>query len=391
MTDEEIVDWTAWLDPAQRRPLPAIDRVAHRRVIEEAVAATVGDDLTGALLVMGAANLRWVVGFTGSNGLALVLPDRALLFTDPRYEGRAAVECPGVDVVVTRTLVDDAIQRAAGEGVGRLLFESEHVSHRVGTDIEAAVAEAGLVDCVPTTGIVERARTVKSDTELARLARACAVTEGVLDEVLAGGLVGRSERDVARAIEDGIREREAAVGFDTIVATGPNGAVPHHRPSTRVIDEGDLVTIDCGARIDGYHADTTRTVAAGRPPRATPVADLGEVFAVVATAQQAGVDAVEVGATGGDVDRAARSAVAAAGFGDAFVHGTGHGVGLEIHEAPAVASTSAASLAGRTPVTIEPGVYLPGCGGVRIEDTVVTVAEGPARRLTSSPRTLIVV
>lgn len=391
MTEDPGIDWTAWLDADQRRPLPAIDHAAHHRAVARAAAATADADVGVAVLVTGAANIRWTTGFTGSNGAVVVLPDRTVLLTDPRYEGRAAVECTGIDAVITRELVATAVELAAAAGVDRLLFEADHVSHRVGTDIQADVATAGLADCVATTGLVERLRTTKTDVELARLARACAITEAVLDDVLAKGLGGRTEREVARAVEDGLREREAAVGFPTIVATSVNGAVPHHEPTTRIIDDGDLVTIDCGARIDGYHADTTRTVAAGRLPRPGNGHDLVEVFEAVAAAQQAGVAAVAEGASSGDVDRAARRVLEGAGHGDAFVHGTGHGVGLEIHEAPQVSAGVSASLADRTPLTVEPGVYLPGCGGVRIEDTVVTVADGPAQRLTRSPRTLLVV
>jgi Xaa-Pro aminopeptidase len=211
----------------------------------------------------------------------------------------------------------------------------------------------------------------------------------VLDDVLHGhrGVVGRSERDLARAVEDGCRDRAAEVGFATIVASGPNGAVPHHAPTDRVVRSGDLITIDAGARVAGYHADTTRTVAAGRLP---PDRALGEVHALVAAAQDLGVAAAIVGASGRDVDGAARDHLAAAGYGEQFVHGCGHGVGLDIHEAPAVSSTSSASLHDRTALTVEPGVYLPGRGGVRIEDTVVVTTDGPVR-LTTSPHDLLVV
>lgn len=387
----EHTDWQVWLDPDARRPLPEVDRHDHAAVVVDAVAATAEGGDTGALLVTGPANLRWLTGFTGSNGAALVLPDTVVLLTDPRYEGRAAVECHGIDVVICRQLVEEAIARAGAAGIDRLYFESEHVSHRVGTEVVAAAATGDVRDCVPTVGLVERERTTKGPAELARLARACAITEAVLDEVLAGGLVGRTEREVARRVEDGLRAREAAVGFPTIVAAGTHGAVPHHEPTTRLIDDGDLVTIDCGARIDGYHADTTRTVAAGSRPSTLGSVDLGDAFDAVAAAQQRGVEAVAVGVRTRDVDRAARDLLVEAGYGDRFVHGTGHGVGLEIHEAPSVSASASDSLAACTPLTVEPGVYVPGCGGVRVEDTVVTTTEGPAVRMTTSPRTLLVV
>jgi Xaa-Pro aminopeptidase len=234
--------------------------------------------------------------------------------------------------------------------------------------------------------LVTSLRLVKDDAEVARLEAACAITTralaGILDELVSPGV---TERTVATALERRFVDLGGdGVAFPSIVASGPNGAVPHHEPSDRPLERGELVTIDCGAQVDGYHADCTRTVAIGRP-RDT---ELVHVHEVVQAAQAAGRDTVRSGALAADVDAAARSVIADAGYGAAFVHGTGHGVGLQIHEAPAVAQGSAATLRPGIVLTVEPGIYLPGRGGVRIEDTVVVTAEPPARVLTDTPREL---
>lgn len=383
-------DWDLWLDVEHGGYMPAHDHAARRAVLQEGLADLAAAPHTAALLVTGTANLRWATGFTGSFGALVVTPDDAWLLTDPRYEGRVAVECPGLEARITRTVVETALDLAVEAGVDRLAFEGDHVSHRVGSELQAEAGDVDLSDVVSVHGHIERERTTKDPSELARLARACAVTEEVLDRVLQLGLAGRTERELARHVEDAIRGHDAVPGFTTIVAAGSNGAVPHHEPTTRVIDDGDLVTIDCGARIDGYHADTTRTVAAGRLPSGD-TSELRDVFEVVATAQERAVAAVEVDRPTREVDAAARDHIEAAGHGDGFVHGTGHGVGLEIHEAPAVSPSASATLRPRTVLTVEPGVYLPGRGGVRIEDTVLVTEEGPARRLTNSPHELLVV
>lgn len=380
--------WEAWLDPEHPDPLPALATAARRRRLEDSLGDVVHDRHGAVALVVSApANVRWASGFTGSNGWLLVLPTGSVLLTDHRYLGRAATECPGLEVAVTRSFIEVASARAAAAGVASLVFEDDHVTHRQGVQLHANALDDGLRGAVAATGIVERERQCKDPAELARLARACAITDAALDAVLAVGLVGRTERAVAAALEDAFRARGAQVGFESIVAAGPNGAVPHHAPTDRAIGAGELVTIDCGARVDGYHADTTRTVAAGRVP--TP--ELARVFEAVAVAQQRGVDVVRHGIEARQVDAACRDYLASQGLGEAFLHGTGHGVGLDIHEAPAVAATSTATLRPRTALTVEPGVYLPGKGGVRIEDTLVVRDVGPARCLTHAPRSLQVV
>lgn len=347
------------------------------------------DDHAGVLLVTDPRNVRYLTGFTGSNGQLLLGPDEATtsLLTDERYDGRAATEAGDLDRTLDRDPVGVALTRitAIATDRPRLVVEADHLTWAAARELEERAGGAG-VDVVPTDGLVAMLRLVKDDAEVARLAAACAITTEalawVLDEVVA---VGMTERAVATALERRFVDLGAdGVAFPSIVAAGLHGAIPHHEPTDRPIARGDLVTIDCGALVDGYHADHTRTVAVGDP--VDP--ELVRVHEVVEAAQAAGRDAVRAGAAAADVDLAAREVVTSVGYGQAFVHGTGHGVGLQIHEAPAVSQGSAATLRPGIVLTVEPGIYLPGRGGVRIEDTVVVTAEPPARVLTDTPREL---
>ena len=357
--------------------------IAEHKGRRERLRARLGDRGLDALLVTDPVNVRWATGFSGSNGQLLLRTDRDdVLITDARYDARAQAEAPDLARVLRRDPFGVALERL--EPPFRLGFEAEHLTWAAGQRLRECVIEVGGA-AVPTSGEVEALRLVKDDAELALLREACAITTSALawlfDEVLRPGM---TEREVARRLEDRFVELGAeAAAFDTIVASGPNGAIPHHAPSDRKLRLGEVVTIDCGARVGGYHADCTRNVALGHPPDL-----LADVHEVVCRAQAAGRQAAEAGATGGDVDAAARIVIEKAGFGAEFVHGTGHGVGLEIHEAPAVSRGAPATLAAGMTLTVEPGVYLPGVGGVRIEDTVEVTADGPASPLTDLPREL---
>lgn len=324
-----------------------------------------------AALITRLVNVRYLTGLDSSNAALLVRADgTALLATDGRYAGTAAAVCPEVEVVVNRQVALALTPLAAESGARRLAFEAHEVT--VERHAELAVVDEGI-ELVPLGRAVEELRKVKDEDEIALLREACAITDRAFDAVLPMIAPGVTERDIAVALErrmvDLGAERPA---FASIVAGGPNGAIPHHHPGDRPVQTGDLLTMDFGARYGGYHADMTRTVAVGRP------ADWQrEVYELVGRAQLAGVRAAAPGAETKAVDAAARDLIKAAGHGAHFPHGLGHGVGLEIHEAPLLGYDKTGKLMDRVPITSEPGVYLDGRGGVRIEDTLVVRADGP--------------
>ena len=362
--------------------LPPHDHGARRDRVR-AMAADAGADL---LLVTDPVNVRYLSGFTGSNGQVRVAdrPGDDRLSTDDRYEARAADEAPDLTVTLSRDAAGVALVLGRD---GTLAVEAGHLSWAAGQRLQTRAKQAD-VQLLPTTGMVEQLRLVKDDAEVARLALACELTQDALRWLFAEMVaVGRTERELATLLERRFVDTGAeGVAFPSIVAGGVNAAVPHHAPTDRPLQRGDLLTVDCGALIDGYHADHTRTVAIGELDE-----ELARVHALVAQAQEAGRHAVDAGVTGGEVDAAAREVIDRGGYGERFVHGTGHGVGLVIHEAPAVAKGSADRLEAGMALTVEPGIYLPGLGGVRIEDTIVVTADGPARSLTDSPRQLRVI
>ncbi|MFT3900011.1 MAG: aminopeptidase P family protein [Gordonia sp. (in: high G+C Gram-positive bacteria)] len=368
-------------------PAPSADRsaaAARRDRLRAALgAAHPGVD---ALLVTDLVNVRYLSGFTGSNGALLVWADAARgdrISTDGRYTVQVGEQAGDLPLVLARDVAGGLLAAATEAGGKRIGFEADAMS--VGEfDRLAAV---GGTELVRTSGMVEALREVKDHGEVDAIASACAVADRGLATILADGVIapGRTERDVARTLEWAMYAAgAAAIAFETIVATGPNSAVPHHRPTDAVLRRGDLVKIDFGAVVDGYHSDMTRTFVLGAAQDWQR-----EIYDVVADAAQAGRDAARAGARASDVDGAARRVIAAAGYGDNFVHGLGHGVGLQIHEAPSVGATAAGTLLDGAVVTVEPGVYLPGRGGVRIEDTVV-VSDGPCRILTATDRTFTV-
>jgi len=360
-----------------------MDHAGRRR----RAADTVADLGLDALLVTSLVDVRYLSGFTGSNGALLLGADGTATFgTDFRYVEQCGTELPDVPLVVDRRTVP-ALVHAAVEAAGaarlRLGFEAEHLSVAEHADLALAVP---TVDLVATRGVVEDLRRVKDDDEVAALRAACAVGDRALADLLPTLRPGLTERAVGLALDELVRRHGAdALGFETIVASGPNGAVPHHQPSDRELVRGDLLTLDFGARLLGYHADMTRTVAIGEP-----AGWQRDLYDLVARAQRAGREALAPGRLVAELDAAARSVIEAAGYGPQFGHGLGHGVGLEIHEAPLVGPGAAGTLDAGSPVTVEPGVYLPGRGGVRIEDTLV-VRDGGAELLTTSSKELLVV
>jgi Xaa-Pro aminopeptidase len=303
-----------------------------------------------------------------------------LFLTDFRYTERAEAEVEGWEPI---TVSGDWLASIAERLQGRVGFEDDQMAVRSLEKLKEKLGEG--VEAVPAGGLVERLRRVKDEGELAAIEAASKIADEVWQWSLERGLAGRSERDVARAAEARIRELGGDPSFPAIVAAGPNGALPHAEPGEREIGKGELVVFDMGAQLDGYCSDGTRTYATGEPG-----AEAREVYEVVLTAQLAALEAVRAGAKGEDVDAVARKVIEAAGHGDRFGHGLGHGVGLEVHEGPRLSPRSDDELAPGEVVTVEPGIYLPGKLGVRIEDFVVVEDEG-CRNLSTLPKQLQIV
>jgi Xaa-Pro aminopeptidase len=347
------------------------------------------------LLVTTPANIRWLTGFSGSAGLLLVTAGRAVLTTDGRYRTQSAEQlaeagvASDVDVEIGGVQAQREALRRGAAGLSEVGLEAEHVTWSSQRSWAELLAPVSLV---PTRGLVEQLRLVKDPGEVARMARAASIADEALAAVLpllAGAGTGAGELTEARfaaALDHAMRERGAEDrAFETIVASGENSAKPHARPGRRLIRPGDPVVVDFGAVFEGYRSDMTRTFCVGGPP----TGELARVFQVVAESQRVGVARVEPGVTAGAVDQACREAIAASGWAERFEHGTGHGVGLDIHEGPSVGPGSTAILEPGTVVTVEPGVYLPGTGGVRIEDTLVVTEHG-SRPLTRFPKEVAV-
>jgi len=368
--------------------LPPHDHAARR----DRLRATLG----GRWLLVGhQINVRYLSGFTGSAGSCLIAPaaEHDRLLTDARYTERAGREAPDLELEVTRTprtvavdLIGNVGAVGADDDVPVFGIEADHVTWAEAREAQRTAEAAGL-RLLGMTSAVAQLRVVKDDAELARLQRANELTAMALDWLLTERVrPGITEKELAITLERRFVDLGAdGVAFPSIVASGPNASSPHHMPGTRALKVGDLVTIDAGALIDGYHADHTRTVGIGQ---VSPQAQ--QIHEVVQVAQQAGRDAAVADAVAGDVDAAARTVIEEAGYGRWFVHGTGHGVGLAIHEAPSVAKGATATLAVGTTLTVEPGVYVPGLGGVRIEDSHVIVPDGPARAFTDASRELVI-
>lgn len=323
------------------------------------------------LLVTGLVNVRYLTGFVSSNAALLVDPaGDATLYTDFRY-AEAARHVDGVTFEETpRSIVTALAERLSAR---RIAVEATHL-----TLANADLLRAGGVELVPTTGVVEALRAVKEPGELELLRRAAAISDRVFVELARESFVGRTETELAWWIEQAWHEAGAdGAAFAAVVAVGENGARPHASPRDAAIPEGTLVVVDAGCAVGGYASDCTRTFFTGEP-----AGRLRELYDLCLTAQLDGLAAVRPGASGRDVDAASRIAIAEAGMGDLYGHGLGHGVGLEIHEEPTLRPESSSVLAPGNVVTVEPGLYLPGDVGVRIEDTVVVTGDG-CERLTT--------
>lgn len=326
-------------------------------------------------------NLRWLTGFTGTSGVCAIGPEPPVFLTDFRYSERA------------RSQLHDAFEMAEADGPllralarrlkGRCGYDEENTSVRALRRLEEELGDG--IELVPATGLVERLRRRKDEAELEAIAESARLADAVYARLIEQGLAGRTEREVARSAEAAMRELGAEPAFPPIVAAGENGALPHAEPSKRPIGSSELVVVDMGAKLDGYCSDCTRTFATG------PMAAEGaQVYDLVLSAQRAALETVGPGVTGADADAAARNPIEAAGHGDRFGHGTGHGVGMEVHEAPRLGKAADDVLSPGDVVTVEPGVYIPGRFGVRIED-LVAITEDGHRNFSSIPKDLQIV
>jgi Xaa-Pro aminopeptidase len=350
------------------------DRVAERLAEHEL-------DL---LLVTDLVNVRYLTGFAGTSGLAVVGTDTRRFLTDFRYVERAKAEVREFDLEPAPQELRTALASGWPEGELRLGFEDQSLSVRRHAELRETIPDR--IELVPAGGLVEAERAVKAPSEVAAIGAAAALVDDVYAWLLDRGVVGRTEREVALAAEQEMRVRGAAgPSFDSIVAAAENGALPHAMPRDVAIPAGTLVTLDLGARLDGYCSDCTRTWATGELPD-----DLAAIYETVLRAQRTALDAVRPGPAGREIDGVARDLIAAAGHAEHFGHGLGHGVGMEIHEAPRLARTAEAALVAGNVVTVEPGIYLPGRGGVRIEDLVVVTDDG-RDVLSGTPKSLTVV
>jgi len=333
------------------------------------------------LLISNLVNVRYLTGFTGSNGLAVIGPDTRLFLTDFRYTEQAEQEVyPEFErVTVAQGLIAEAVERLPN--AARVGYESETVTVDAFEQMRQQFPESA--DLVALKGLVEHMRVVKDEGEIELIAAATKIADEAFEALLAGGLEGRTERELALALEHDMRLRGAeGPSFDSIVAAGPHGALPHASPRDVKIETGQLVVIDWGARFSGYYSDCTRTVAVGEPGQ-----EAREAYELVLGAQQVGLDEVRAGGNGKEIDKAVRDIIYGAGHEGHYGHGLGHGVGLEIHEAPTLSFRAEDTLQAGTVVTVEPGVYVPGRFGIRIEDLVV-VGENGIGILTQIPKGL---
>lgn len=334
------------------------------------------------LLVTALPNVRYLAGFTGSNAAVLLTEERAILFTDPRYQTQAPLESDCEVKIAKGPLLAEVLKVLKRLGIKRLGFERNRASFET---YDYLKREAAGVKLVGLAGVIERLRMVKSPVEIATIKASVELNSAALEQALRVFRRGTTELDMAAEIEYRMRQLGAdGPAFETIVASGARTALPHARPTAAATAVDQLLLIDMGAFVAGYASDMTRTFAVGRlGPKAK------RIYRAVLESQLAAIDAVRAGTSAASVDRAARSVLRRYGFDKMFIHSTGHGLGLEIHEGPRIGRKEATRLEAGMAITIEPGVYIEGFGGVRIEDTVVTTETG-CQVLTPTKKDLLV-
>ncbi|BDG31404.1 Xaa-Pro dipeptidase [Parageobacillus thermoglucosidasius] len=338
-------------------------------------------DIDG-MLVTNPYNRRYITGFTGTAGVAVISQDKAVFITDFRYIEQASKQVQGFEIVKhTGPIVEEVAKQVARLHIQKLGFEQEDVSYATFKAYEQAVN----AELVPTSLVVEKLRLIKSESEIKILKEAAAIADAAFEHILSFIRPGVKEIEVANELEFFMRKQGAtSSSFDTIVASGYRSALPHGVATDKVIEKGELVTLDFGAYYNGYCSDITRTVAVGE------ISDeLKTIYNIVLEAQLRGMKGIKPGMTGKEADALTRDYITEKGYGDYFGHSTGHGIGLEIHEGPTLSARSDIVLAPGMVVTVEPGIYIPGLGGVRIEDDTV-VTENGNEALTHSPKELII-
>jgi Xaa-Pro aminopeptidase len=350
--------------------------------IDRARGALAGADVS-SLLISQRENVRWISGFTGSSGFVFLTDAEAIFATDSRYTTQAQEECPGFEIVrLNSSLPEEVVSILKRAPSPRIGFEADVVTVSLHEAYAGALPDG--FQLVPTKGLIAGLRQVKDATEIAAIERACDIADRAFAHVRGCIAPGVSEWDLMLELEWFMRKTcRAESAFDIIVASGWRSALPHGRASDRILESGDFVTLDYGARLEGYCSDITRTVALGEP---TP--KQVEVYNVVRQALEAAIASVRPGIEGKAVDAVARGIIADAGYGEYFGHGLGHGLGLAVHDGPAFSTQSAAVMQPGIVATVEPGIYLPGWGGVRIEQDIVVTEEG-CRVLTHAPTELI--
>lgn len=334
-------------------------------------------------LVTSPYNLRYLTNFTGTTGLAVITLDKAFFVTDFRYTEQAAAQAQGFEIIKNvGPIFEEVAKLCEQEELNALAFEENYVSFAEYSVLEEIIEETPLI---PIAGMIENLREIKDDEEIAITEKACAIADQGFDYVLKTIKPGMTEIEVANQLDFYMRSLGASgVSFETIVASGLRSAMPHGVASEKIIQQGDLITLDFGCYYQGYVSDMTRTFAIGDPGD-----KLREIYQVVLEAQLKVLAAAKPGLTGIQLDAVARDHIAAAGYGEAFGHSTGHGIGLEIHEGPNVSFRADKQFVPGNIITDEPGIYLPGIGGVRIEDDLLITADGN-RVLTHSPKELII-
>jgi len=335
-------------------------------------AITQSEERLDALLIYQPENRRYISGFTGSEAMLFITPERAVLATDSRYWEQAARESPEFSVcqVKTKYVMEMAdILKAAGDPQ-HIGFESAFITV---DQLDQLMDAAPDVEWVATKGMVENLRLIKDASEIELMRQAARIADEGFEFLRQTLRPGMTERQASWELEAFMRTHGAdKIAFDLIVGSGPNGAMPHHHSDSRIIQAGEPIVLDLGAQVNGYHSDLTRTICLGQPKDGRFL----EIYDIVRRAQEAGLQGIRAGMSGVEADKMVRDVIEAAGYGDNFGHGLGHGVGLAVHEGPRAGKTSEDTLQAGSTLTIEPGIYIPGWGGVRIEDLTLISENG---------------